>query len=106
MEISERIKLLRIQKGITQEELGNKIGVKKAAINKYENGIVKNFKRATIQNLSKALDVSPAYLLGYEEKEPITEDDELFQENIKLFMSLPDEKQKQALDFLRFLKGE
>ena len=36
----QRIKNLRINKGLSQEELGKMIGVKKAAINKYETDIV------------------------------------------------------------------
>ena len=34
--------------GLTQEELGKKVGVKKSAIYKYESGMVKNLKRSVI----------------------------------------------------------
>ena len=44
MTIGEKIKQARLAKGYTQEELGNLVGVKKAAINKYESGIVQNLK--------------------------------------------------------------
>ena len=71
MTIGERIKQLRISKGLTQEELGAKIGVKKQAIYKYEQGLVVNLKRDVIGKLSKALDVSPSYLMGF------TDDDSL-----------------------------
>lgn len=67
MTTGERIKALRLQKNMSQEELGNKIGVKKAAINKYEMGVVVNLKRSTIANLAEALDCSPAYLMGWED---------------------------------------
>lgn len=63
MKTSEKIKLLRIHKGLTQEELGNAVGVQKAAINKYETGRVVNIKRTTLQNLASALGVTPAELL-------------------------------------------
>ena len=36
--VSERIKELRLELGITQKELGEKIGVEKSTINKYELG--------------------------------------------------------------------
>jgi repressor LexA len=65
MTIGERIKQLRINKGMTQEELGSKIGVQKQAIYKYEQGLVVNLKRDVIGKLSKALDVSPSYLMGF-----------------------------------------
>ena len=48
MEMGERIKKLRQEKGLTQEELGKYIGVKKAAIMKYEKGNVQNMKRSAI----------------------------------------------------------
>ena len=39
MTIGERLKRLRIEKGLTQEEVGKILGVTKGAIQKYENGI-------------------------------------------------------------------
>lgn len=59
-----RIKELRIAAGLTQEELGEKIGVKKAAVHKWESGITQNLKRSTIQQLANLFDVSPAYIMG------------------------------------------
>ena len=35
MDMGERIKKLRLEKGLTQEELGKIIGVQKSAIRKY-----------------------------------------------------------------------
>lgn len=67
MTTGQRIKALRLSKGLSQEELGEAIGVKKAAINKYENGIVVNLKRSTISLLADALDTTPAYLMGWDE---------------------------------------
>lgn len=67
MTTGERIKYLRIQKGMSQEELGAKLGVQKSAIHKYESGLVVNLKRSTIARLAEALDTTPAYLMGYDE---------------------------------------
>lgn len=47
MKTSEKIKELRISKGLSQEQLGELIGVKRAAINKYETGRVVNIKRTS-----------------------------------------------------------
>jgi transcriptional regulator with XRE-family HTH domain len=63
MTIGEKIKRLRKEKGMTQEELGSLIGVQKAAINKYETGIVINLKRDIIAKLASALDVNPVWLM-------------------------------------------
>jgi transcriptional regulator with XRE-family HTH domain len=67
MKMCERIKELRLQNNLTQEELGAKIGVKKAAIQKYENGSVSNLKRSNIKLLAEALGVSPTHLMGWDE---------------------------------------
>lgn len=64
--IGSRIKDVRKSRGITQEELGAKIGVTKATINKYETGIVVNLKRPIVECIASALDVSPSYLMGWE----------------------------------------
>lgn len=66
MEMNDRIKYLRERSGLTQEELGEKLGVKKAAINKYETGKVENIKRATIEKLADIFEVSPSYIMGWE----------------------------------------
>ncbi len=42
MKMGDRIKQLRLAKGITQEELGKIVGVKKAAVQKWESGMTKN----------------------------------------------------------------
>lgn len=71
MNMGDRIKELRISKGLTQEELGKYIGVQKSAIRKYEKNEVQNMKRSTIATLSKLFNVSPAYLMCMEEDEEV-----------------------------------
>lgn len=67
MTTGERIRQLRKEHSLTQEELGAKIGVQKAAIQKYEKGTVTNIKRDSLIKLAKILDTTPEYLLGWEE---------------------------------------
>ena len=63
----QRIKKLRKEKGLTQEQLGNLLGVKKSAIAKYENNRVENLKKETIQKLSEIFEVPATYFLGIDE---------------------------------------
>lgn len=63
MKTSEIIKLLREKNDLTQEELAQKLGLKKAAINKYENGSVENIKKSIVQEMAKIFDVSPSYIM-------------------------------------------
>ena len=65
--IGVRIRNLRRAANLTQEELGYKVGVTKATINKYETGIVVNLRRPVIDALARELGTSPAYLMGWDE---------------------------------------
>lgn len=69
MEMGKRIKELRKAKGLTQEELAQKLGLKDSAIAKYENGRVENIKRSVIIEMAKIFECSPVYLMGLEEPE-------------------------------------
>lgn len=69
--MGDLIKKLRLEKGMTLEDLGDKVGVGKSTVRKWENGMIANMKRDKIDKVAKALDVSPAYLMGWEdEREP------------------------------------
>lgn len=67
--IGERIKYLRTLADMSQEELGNRVGVQRAAINKYEKGSVTNIPIATIEKIATVFDVSPTYLVGWNDAE-------------------------------------
>lgn len=60
-----RIKNLRLENNMTLEELGNKVGVGKSTVRKWENGMIANMRRDKIARLADALNVSPAYLMGW-----------------------------------------
>lgn len=63
MTLGEKIRARRLELNMTMDDLGQKIGVQRSAINKYEKGMITDLKRSTIHALAKALDVSPIYLL-------------------------------------------
>ncbi len=60
MNIGALIKKLRTEHGFSQEELGNMLGVQRAAVQKWECGTVKNLKRETIKKLSEIFNVPPS----------------------------------------------
>lgn len=66
MNISERIKKIRKQKKLTLVELGEKIGLKKSTISRYEKNDI-NIPSDKLEKIAHALNVSPQYLLGFEE---------------------------------------
>ena len=67
MEMGERIKYLRKQKDMTLEQLGQRVGVGKSTVRKWEEGEIQNMRRDKIAKLAAALDVTPGYLMGWEE---------------------------------------
>ena len=60
-----RIKELRVISNMSQEELGRRVGVQRAAIQKYEKGTVENIPIKTIEKIATVFDVSPTYLVGW-----------------------------------------
>lgn len=66
MTIGQRILELRKLSGLSQEELGNRVGVQRAAVNKYEKGTVTNIPIQTLEKMAVVFDVSPSYLVGWD----------------------------------------
>ena len=107
MDIGQKIKQARISKGLTQEELGNLVGLQKSAIAKYENGRVVNIKRSTLQKLAQALDLRGSDLIIETDPKEAAElsarvlmDGELM-EAIEKYYTLTAEKQKMVRDLIR-----
>lgn len=77
MTIGDRIKLLREEAKITQDELAKHIDTTKQTIHKYENNIVTNIPSDKIEIIAKVLGTHPAYLMGWTDSkvEKITEYD-------------------------------
>lgn len=63
-----RIKMLRQAKGWTQDELGEKLSVKRSAVSKYETGKVP-LTDDTIRKLSEIFGESADYILGANDSE-------------------------------------
>lgn len=61
----DRIKYLRQLTNMSQEELGRRVGLQRAAINKYEKGTVENIPIKTIERIADVFDVSPTYIVGW-----------------------------------------
>ena len=61
-----RIRELRIISNMSQEELGRRVGVQRAAIQKYEKGTVENIPLRTIEKIANVFSVSPTYIVGWD----------------------------------------
>ncbi len=103
MTIGQRIKTAREGKSMTLDEVAKLCNTTKQTIFKYENEIVTNIPYDKIVLLSKALNVSPSYLFGWEEKESPTEPklSEGEQLLVNLFRQVPADKQALVLQMIR-----
>lgn len=72
MTIGERIKKKRIESGFSQVDFANKIDVSKQTLYKYENNIITNIPSDKIEAISKVLNLSPMYIMGWEDLEQPT----------------------------------
>ncbi|MCT2882633.1 helix-turn-helix domain-containing protein [Lentilactobacillus buchneri] len=63
MDLGTRLKQLRNEKGLTQEELGKKINVSKASISLYEKNM-REPSRESLLTFANYFDVTTDYLLG------------------------------------------
>lgn len=77
MSVSDKIKHLRESMGLTQTELGEKLGVKKNAVSKWECGRVEDIPTSKIKAMAVLFDVPPSYLIDdeIELKSTLTEKD-------------------------------
>lgn len=79
MDISKKIKELRLKKDLTLEQVGDYVGVSKATVLKWESGHIKNMRRDKIVKLSEVLGITPGELIGWESSESILIPDDYMQ---------------------------
>ena len=70
---ANKLKALRKERGMTLEGLAQLLGTSKQTIHRYENGIIANIPHEKIEALARALDVTPAELMGWDIQEPMPE---------------------------------
>jgi repressor LexA len=106
-ELSMKIKQLRLERGMTLEQVADIVGVGKSTVRKWETGMIANMKRDKIALLAKALGTTPAYLMGWKEEnknenspneQKLTEGEKML---LELFRQIPEDAQKMYLEVLR-----
>lgn len=114
MNVGSLIKNARLEKKMTQEELAEKVGVKKSAVAKWENGRVSEIKRSNLKKLSDALGLNPNTLLGDIERDPVGVAHELadiyldteLRDMIAAYKKLGSEKQAQVREYVYLLSSK
>lgn len=69
MTLGERIKQRRTQLGYSVDEIAAKIGKNRATVYRYENSDIGDIPTGVLEPLAKALNTTPAQLMGWEEDE-------------------------------------
>lgn len=71
MTLGEKLVRLREEKGLSQYEVANRLGIKRPRYNSWEQNIAKP-RLEMLKKLAEFYDVKPEYLLGYEPAESAT----------------------------------
>lgn len=107
MTIGERIKDKRIELGLTQEDLANRMGYKsKSTINKIEMG-VNVMPVPKVAAFAAALGTTPTWLMGWDDEETVLPDDralldayhrssEGIQESVRILLGLKGKERLSA----------
>lgn len=101
--IGDRIREKRIEKDITLEKLGELAGVSKVTIHKYENNMITNIPSDRIERIAKGLNVSPAYLMGWDEPPEEPEILEKFPDDIVILARGAKTLTKDQIDLVKNL---
>lgn len=72
MSIGKRIKLLRTKRGMSIDELAEKLGKNRTTVYRYENGDIENLPLDILNPLAEALDTTPGNLMGWGYKDMLS----------------------------------
>ena len=98
--VGQIIRQHREQKGLTQKELAQILGVSKSTVGKWETGAVRNLKVDVMHNVATALDIEPMALSG------IAGADNHHQRIIASMYDFTQEEFEQVCDFIAYIKAK
>jgi repressor LexA len=65
--LSERIRELRKERGMSLEALADAIGTSRQTVHRYETGVISNIPSEKVEAMARALGTTPTRLMGWEE---------------------------------------
>jgi transcriptional regulator with XRE-family HTH domain len=103
--MAQRIKSLRQKRKMTLEQVADIVGVGKSTVRKWETGMIANMRRDKIASLAKALNTTPEYLMGWENKKEISPSEPTLTEGealmLELFRQIPVDQQPMVLAMIK-----
>ena len=103
--------LLRKQRGLSIDELACKLGKNRTTVYRYENGDIENLPLGILDSLASALNTTPAYLMGWNNNDSDTQDEDygLKMKHIEMWRKefddyiLTEEESQKLIEYARFL---
>lgn len=109
MTVGDRIRKQRELAGFSQTEFAEKIKVSKQTLYKYEMNIITNIPSDKIEDISKVLGLSPAYIMGWSDNAADNADlipdilsDKELTESIRKIMLLSKEHKQTIYDTISY----
>ncbi|MGH2080037.1 helix-turn-helix domain-containing protein [Aerococcus urinaeequi] len=96
MNIGQRMKLRRQEINLSAEKLAEKLGVSKTTIYRYEKGEIEKFPIELVEPIAKALNTTPAYIMGWEVKDDIN----------SIYNQLEDSRQRKVYTYAKYELAE
>lgn len=100
MSIGNRIKKRRKEMKMSADKLAEKIGKNRATVYRYEKDEIENMPYDVLEPIAEALNVSPAYLMGWEEKEKT----KTVAAHLD-YSDLTEEEQKEVENFIDYIRN-
>lgn len=102
MKFSDILRMLRAKHKLTQQDIGDIVGMTGQAVSRWENNLTEP-DNESLKKLAKYFNVSTDYLLGIEEREETNPIDDILFSKAK---DLSDEDKKAVLGIINALKKD
>ncbi len=96
---AQRLKEIREEKGLSQEDIGRRAGLSKATISKYEAASHPPKLLHAIA-IAEALNIGFSYLIGFTDNRYIKDTNTI----LDLFLSLSDDSKKELINYAKYLQ--
>lgn len=103
MSIGQRIKTMRIQQGLSIDDLAYRLGKNRTTVYRYETGDIENLPLGILDSLANALNTTPAYLMGWENTHGVFENIEPKWYDEFELDTFNNEEQQKIIEYAKFL---
>ena len=109
-DIGKRIRGRRMELDLSVEDVAKQLNKNRTTVYRYERGDIENLPLETLKPLAEILSTTPAYLMGWEDRnDDISEDPPLLKSNFVSYINLfeeetfTDEEYGKILEYAKFL---